>query len=89
MCYRLIISVSCKQTLKVCFVNGYYTLVNILFFVLGDNYYRYSDEKDGVDPGYPRKIRDGWPGTLLSMPVLSNFTVSSQCIITNQLLCSY
>lgn len=34
------------------------------YFFKGDSYVRYDWRNDRVDPGYPRKIRDEWPGVL-------------------------
>src|SRR5262249_45420713 len=35
-----------------------------VYFFKGDSYVRYdvASDKDKVDPGYPIKIADGWPG---------------------------
>ena len=33
-----------------------------IYFFKDDKYVRFSDVSDGVDPGYPKLIADGWPG---------------------------
>ena len=35
---------------------------NKLYFFKGRHYWRWNIETDQLDPGYPKLIRDGWPG---------------------------
>lgn len=33
-----------------------------VYLFLGSRYYRYNETRHGIDPGYPRPIRDHWNG---------------------------
>ena len=45
---------------KVVNVSGEY--IRRTYFFSGDDYYRYNDLTFAIDPGYPKKISDNWPG---------------------------
>lgn len=38
-----------------------------VYLFLGSRYYRYNETRHGIDPGYPRPIRDHWNGIPFSI----------------------
>ncbi|RKG62207.1 hypothetical protein D7X30_02480 [Corallococcus sp. AB011P] len=46
-------------------LNGGGQFAGKCYFFKGDSYVRYDWQSDRVDPGYPRKICDEWPGVLM------------------------
>jgi len=45
---------------KIVKVSGEY--IRRTYFFSGEDYYRYNDVTFAIDPGYPKKISDNWPG---------------------------
>ena len=45
-----------------------------LYMFKGDQYVRFSKVSDGVDPGYPKKITDSWPGLPEKWEASDNFS---------------
>ncbi|XP_078369717.1 uncharacterized protein LOC144653558 isoform X2 [Oculina patagonica] len=52
-----------KNIYRPCKIDAVFRWSNgFVYFFLGSNYYRYNENRPGVDPGYPRPISDHWKG---------------------------